>query len=427
MRISLILTALILLLAVGFGWDQERRIRQVRAASARLEPALTKRGIPADSDKRKGGKARDRGETSRDIRGLATALVEAFKLDPKIRWQYEENELSERIEDLDRAGFEELLALLANDPDLQGREAKDLKGLVINKYAMLYPQAGLDFLVAHPDALEEGSGFKRSLILFAIVSWCARENADAVLKWYRVNLDHLSELKNPGTSSALVSLIAFQDPRQAFVVLDELGLGQDAAVRIFGSFRIEHGQEALDGFRKYSERIQDPKKREELWKNGLKALGAEVSNQGFDSAVQGFDAVNFSQEDMRVLAAEVTISPDKPAEAAKWIPWIAEHAGDQSAGPIRSFVSQWVTQDYPAASEWLAAMSPESPARNASIAAYAETVARYHPETAVGWAEQLPEGEARDGTLKAIYQSWPRKDDASKAAAEAFKTAHGIE
>ena len=107
MRISLILTALILLLAVGFGWDQERRIRQVRAASARLEPALTKRGIPADSDKRKGGKARDRGETSRDIRGLATALVEAFKLDPKIRWQYEENELSERIEDLDRAGFEE--------------------------------------------------------------------------------------------------------------------------------------------------------------------------------------------------------------------------------------------------------------------------------------------------------------------------------
>lgn len=62
-------------------------------------------------------------------------------------------------------------------------------------------------------------------------------------------------------------------------------------------------------------------------------------------------------------------------------------------------------QDYPAATEWLDAMRPDDPVRNASIAVYAGTVARHHPETANG----------TDG------------DPASKAVAEAFKTGHGTE
>ncbi len=83
-------------------------------------------------------------------------------------------------------------------------------------------------------------------------------------------------------------------------------------------------------------------------------------------------------------------------------------------------------RDFPAASEWLAAMSDDDPARNASIGACAEAVASCHPEIAVRWTEQLPQGDAKDETLRAIYQKWPKKDDASKAAAEAFKAAYGI-
>jgi hypothetical protein len=209
--------------------------------------------------------------------------------------------------------------------------------------------------------------------------------------------------------------------------MEELGLGPEVAARIFSSAGLEHRREALDGFRKYAERIEDPKERQELWEKGLKSVGMSVSHSDFDSARRWIDAAEFSPEDRKILAANLTVSNLKPAEAEKWISWIAENAGDQSAGPIRKIVTEWTTQDFAAASEWLAALPSGDPAREPSVAAYAETVSRYHPETAARWAEQLPPGDARNATLRAIYQRWPRKDEASKAAAEAFGEVHGIE
>lgn len=426
MRISLILSAAIVLLTVGFCWDQERRIREVQAANARLGSEAAALGIPADhSGKRTTTKLRDRGDTSNDIRGLATGLVEAFNLDPKERWKDGRMALVERLEDLDRAEFEELLALLESDPHSQGKEARDLIGLVLYKYAILHPQAGLDFLVNHPDVLEEGSEEKRNLLTTALFRW--RENPEGALKWYRANQDRLPELKGSGTQSIFVSIFSDQDPRAAFALLDEFGLGSDLAVGIFASGGMEHRLEAVEGFRKYSEKIEDPKTREELWNKGLKATGAAVSGRDFERDMQWLGSGGLSPDEMKIVASNLQLSELKPADAGKWISWIAENAGDQIAAPIQNVVTQWVRQDFPAASEWLAAMPADDPARNASISAYSETVARHHPETAVQWAKQLPEGDARDGTLSTIYQNWPKEDDSSKAAAEAFKTAHGIE
>jgi len=425
MRTSLILTAVIVLLAAGLGRIQEKRIRETRRDIGRLEAEAAELGIPGkSSNRRTTTKTRDRGVSSRDIAGLATALKEALRLDPKERWKNGRETLIARIEDLDRAGFEELLGLLGSGADASTRDVKGLIELVIYKYAMLHHQAGLDFLVSHPEMFEEGSGFRKDLVRSALHRW--RENPEAALRWYRENCERMPEL-DAGIKFPLVTNFAYQNPHAAFGVLEELGLGPEAAMGIFVSSGLEHRREALDGFRKYAERIDDPKERQELWEKGLKSVGMSVSHSDFDSARRWIDTADLSPEDRKVLAANLTVSNLKPAEAEKWISWIAENAGDQSAGPIRKIVSDWTTQDFPAASEWLAALPAEDPAKEASIAAYAEIVSSYHPETAARWAEQLPPGDARNATLRAVYERWPRKDDASKAAAEVFGEAHGIE
>lgn len=426
MRTSLILTAVIVLLAAGLGRIQEKRIRETRRDIGRLEAEAAELGITEKHSGRKATtKARDRGNPSRDIPGLAAALKDAMRLDLKERWKNGRETLISRIEDLDRAGFEELLGLLGGGADASSKDVKGLIELVVYNYAMLHPQAGLDFLVSHAEMFEEGSGSKKDLVRTALHRW--RENPEAALRWYRANRGRMPELEEAGMQFPLVTNFAYQNPRAAFAVLEELGLGQEAAMGIFVSSGLEHRREALDGFRKYAERVEDPKERQELWEKGLKMVGAVVSYRDFDSARQWFDAADFSPEDRKVLAANLTVSNLKPAEAEKWISWIAENAGDQSAGPIRGIVRYWTMQDFAATSEWLTALPAGDPSREPSIAAYAETVSSYHPETAARWAEKLPPGDARNATLRAVYESWPRNDDASKAAAEAFGAEHGIE
>ena len=88
-----------------------------------------------------------------------------------------------------------------------------------------------------------------------------------------------------------------------------------------------------------------------------------------------------------------------------------------------TLIGQWTQQDYQAAGKWRAA-SPEGPAKNASVSAYAMIVAEYEPQTAVQWALTLPEGQERQATFESIYQNWPKND---AAAAAAFAREHGIE
>jgi len=88
-------------------------------------------------------------------------------------------------------------------------------------------------------------------------------------------------------------------------------------------------------------------------------------------------------------------------------------------------VSGWTQSDFQATGAWLNT-TPTGPLKNSAIRSYAETVSRYEPEAAAQWALTLPPGEDRDQTLNRIYKNWPKKDDASKAAAEAFKSQYGV-
>jgi hypothetical protein len=85
----------------------------------------------------------------------------------------------------------------------------------------------------------------------------------------------------------------------------------------------------------------------------------------------------------------------------------------------------WTNSDYRAAGEWLAA-APTGETKNASVKTYAETVARYDPQTAAQWALTLPEGKAKTETIRNIHNNWPKDTPEQEAARAAYKQEQGI-
>jgi hypothetical protein len=93
---------------------------------------------------------------------------------------------------------------------------------------------------------------------------------------------------------------------------------------------------------------------------------------------------------------------------------------------IGAVMQLWTNSNYRAAGEWLAA-APDGPARAPAVSAYASTVARYEPQTAVDWALTIPAGEKRRETLLAIHEKWPADTEENRAQRAAFAAEYGIE
>ena len=169
--------------------------------------------------------------------------------------------------------------------------------------------------------------------------------------------------------------------------------------------------------------IQDTEAAGKLRDSGLHQLGSNLSSDSYDSAQKWLANAKLSPEELRSFANGIQTNGNNNGE---WIEWVGKSIpADKSNGKIQSMVRDWTENDYQAAGAWLNT-TPAGPVKNTAIRSYAETVSSYEPEAAAQWAVTLPPGKDRDNTLKKIYHNWPKKDDASKAAAEAFKTEHGI-
>jgi hypothetical protein len=113
-------------------------------------------------------------------------------------------------------------------------------------------------------------------------------------------------------------------------------------------------------------------------------------------------------------------------ETGQWIEWMGANFSVQaSQKKVDEMFNHWTRNDYQAAGHWLTT-APDVPTKHTAIRAYANAISSYEPESAVQWAMTLPPDQDREVVLKKIYQNWPKKDDVSKAAAEAFKQQHEI-
>lgn len=437
MRASIVLTFIILAIGATLRWQDHQRLEVIRTEHDKLVAMAAGAGITlGEGDSGHGIRVTKREREDREaIARLAASDLIAFAREMEAMEESgkgkDENmqkrilEMMDRMMALDSSQLKILIAEVRANRDLKDDMRRGIIGFSIMTLANDHPQAALTlFTEASEDFKDDGMG--KHVISTSLAKW-AKDDPMAALAWVRENGKRFPDLVNDDAKKGMISGAAASDPGLAFSLIGELGFkdASGAIDKIVGAARTPDERTAtLAALRDHLAASTDPESIPDISGGAIRELTRSAAEDGFEAGSKWIEEAGFSNDELSQIGGfSHTIKSD---ETGKWVEWMGKNLpAGKSDDSIRDMVSNWTRNDYQAAGKWLAT-TPEGAARNASVRAYAETVAKYDPETAAQWAMTLPAGADRELTIKSIYQDWPRKDDASKAARDAFGKAHGI-
>ncbi len=436
MRISLILTLIILAIGATFRWQDHQRLEIVQTEHDKLVALAAGAGIRLDEESSENGvrvTKREREDREAIAHEAAVDFIAFAKEMEAMQESGEEEseemrkrvlEMMDRMMSLDTSQLKIVIAEFRANKEVGDEMRRGLIGFSIMTLANDHPQAALALFTEASDDLKD-DGMGKHVISTSLAKW-AKDDPMAALAWVRENGEKFPDLVNDDAKKGMISGAAANDPKLAFSLIGELGFKDVARgiEKIAEAARTPAERTAtLAALREHLETLTDSKARDETSRAGIEELVQGAAKDGFEDGSKWINEAGFTPEQLSKININHTV---KGADTGKWVEWMGETLPvGKSDDAIRNMVTNWTRDDYQAAGTWLAT-TPEGPARESSVRAYAETVAGYDPETAAQWAATLPAGKDREQTMKSIYQKWPRDDEASKAARSAFGKAHGI-
>ncbi len=440
MKYSIAISLLILAVGATLGWRVHGQVTREKKHQAELVAEATRLGVAADQVI--AGKAgpltkRDRGRENAegDAKSAAAEFIAFAKemegLEKKGEPMDEATQkrlmkFMDRMMSLDASQLKIVIAVVRASTELEDEMRRNLIGFSIMTLSSDHPQAALMLLVESGDLMGD-KGMGKQVVETSLANW-AKTDPLGALKWVKENGAKYPEAITDETKQGIIKGATANDPRLAFQLIGELGIKdtRDAIGTVMEGARTSNERTAaLAALRDYLATLPDEKARQAAGNRGLLSMAAGVAREGFDPAMKWMAEAKLSPEEVGAFSAGLGRF-GKPEETGRWIEWMGENVSAEKMGkPVRQMIRDWTQKDYQAAGAWLAA-TPAGPAKNDAVRGYVETIASYEPETAEQWAMTLPAGEAREGSLKKIYENWPKKDDASKAAADAFAEEHGI-
>lgn len=141
------------------------------------------------------------------------------------------------------------------------------------------------------------------------------------------------------------------------------------------------------------------------------------------------ESANLSSDEL-VAATKDMEKKVRVGETGQWLDWLAKTGIPDKVSRERAFelASRWTEKDYIAAGKWLNS-APDSPAKSAVASAYAAKTHPYDPEGAMQWVQTLPQGPDRTKALETIYQGMKKNSGGynyDTEVAEAFARDHGL-
>lgn len=443
MKISIALSLLILAVGAVLGLQDHRRLAVIRESHAKLVAEASRSGIVLDAANPEDGvrvTKREREDKEEDAKQVAAEFISFAKemealekkgAPPDEATQKRIMDFMERLMSLDAAQLKILIAEVRAAKDIKEQTRQGLIGFSVMTLANDHPQAALTLLIeSSTDAsgVLKTDGIGTHAMSSALAKW-AKDDPMAALDWVRKNGEKYPALVTDDAKRGMIAGAALNDPKLAFQLIAELGLkdGEGAIDSIVDSARTAGERTAtLAALREHLASLPEGEARNEASGSAIRSLVQNAAKEGFEAGTKWIESAGFTPEELGGISNNGIEHVIKSTDTGKWVEWLGktlpEEKGDNA---IRSMVRNWTQDDYQAAGKWLAA-APPGRARDVSIRSYAETVSRYEPETAAQWADTLPAGKGKEETLRRIYQNWPRDDDASKAAAEAFAKERGI-
>jgi hypothetical protein len=438
MKISIALSLLILGIGAVLGWQDHQRYATVRKSHDKLAAEAAKVGIVLNAAHEtdalrvtRRGRLREDNEVDGNN---ATAQLISFAKELKANEQKggsPDKALEEKITKflgrmmaLDPAQLKIIFAEISANPELENKSLKDFIAFSVMTLASDHPQTALMLFTESPDFLKASGILSNQIISTSLAKW-AEDDPAAALKWVHTNVEKFPDLVDGRAKHGMITGAAVNDPRLAFKLIAEFGI-QDSfyAIRdILGAPKSSEQRTAtLAALLAHLATLPEGELQDKASKTAFCFLGGNAAEEGFEAGSKWLENAALTSEQLAEACEELSYGI-KREESGQWIEWIsAKLPVEKSRDRISQMVRKWTEDDYQAAGKWLVA-TPAGPTKNISIRSYAETVAKYEPETAAQWAMTLPADKDRDQTLKNIYQKWPANDEAAK---QAFKKLHGI-
>ncbi|MES2659850.1 MAG: hypothetical protein V4689_14620 [Verrucomicrobiota bacterium] len=429
--IKYLLAVTLLILAIGgaMGIMRQQRLTALRADHRQLVEKAAKLGIssvPSSSSDDPRVTKRQREDGENEARAMTADLVAlAREMELRRKSGSEEDDASEsramelmnRLIRLDASRLKLVIAGLRDDKSLSEEARRNLIGFSIMMLGEDHPAAALALYSESSDLLGDGM-IGKQVVASSLMAW-AKDNPLGALAWIRANESDHPDIAGDDAKRNILAGAALTDPKLAFKLIGEMKLEDTSSAietLVESGTTPEERTAILSALRDHLATLPDGAQRDEILQESLESMGRNLSNENFDEVKSWITNAKLTPAESAQFAAGLSYFNTK-ADSGRWIEWMSENLPENDARECAdNIIGQWTQQDYLAAGRWLTT-APDGPAKNASVATYAETVAEYEPQVAVQWALTLPEGTERRTTLEAIYQNWPKSD---AAAAEAF-------
>ena len=401
MKRSLIICAVICIVAALLGWREKEQLSSKKEANAKLVREVA--AIPID-DAPMSNAASIRLEQRKEnlalkkkVKALASDYFALLRNDGGVSAEelaiMREN-IKSRLEELDPLAIREFMGEFNSIPDVNSGMKSDVNEYVMNVFIKKYPVEMAGMMSKTPE-------------LFSISNQSMPE---------RVIYDPFKFLMYDCCQQKDLPL-AFQCLAEASPEFQSKYIGE--TLQYYGDTPLGRA-ELFEEMRAFA---STPEQRE-LVRGKMSDLlfdrpDAKVT---FVEASDLLQTANLSSEEL-VAATKDMEKKVRVGETGQWLDWLAKTGIPGEVSKERAFdlATRWTEKDYLAVGQWLTS-SPNSPEKSAVASAYAAKTYPYDPAGAMKWVQTLPQGPDRNKALETIYQNMPKDSD----AANAFASEHGL-
>jgi hypothetical protein len=403
MKQSLVICALILIVAALLGWREEQQISRTREINAKLATeaaAIPNEGIQGPTSSVVSDKRVDRRKEDLAMKKKVKALVSDYfaLLRNEDEASAEEiaalrENIKSRLEELDPSAIREFMGEFSSLPGVNSGMKSDVNEYVMNVFIKKYPVEMASMMSKAPELFSlSGQSVPERVIYdpfkFLVYYYCWME------KDLPLVFDCLAEA-SPEFQSKYISgtLEHYADtPLRRAELFEEM--------RAFAST-----PEQVDLVRAQMSDLL-------FVRPDAKVTFVEVSDL--------LQSADLSSDEL-VAATKGMENKVRVGETGQWLDWLRTTGIPVEIAKERAFdlADRWTEKDYLAVGKWLNS-APEGPEKSAVASAYAAKTYPYDPEGAMQWIETLPQGPDRNKALETIYQGLPKDSDEAEAFASEF-------
>jgi hypothetical protein len=402
MKRSLIICALIFIVAALLGWREKQQLSREKEANAKLLTEVAAipsddAQTPKDMERRKEGLAmKDRVKAlARDYFALLRNYGENPSGESGDEFTKLQANIKSRLEELDPSAIKQFMDECHNNPDLNLRIKRDINSYVRTVFISKYPFEMARMMSRSPELFGiDGKAMPEGYVqdpFQHLVYYYSYEKKDIQLV-FQCLAESPPEFQSKYISGALEFYT--ESPPQRTELLEEM--------RAFAS---------------------TPKQVELV--NGMMSelvFRRSDAKPTFNEVSDWLGAANLSSDEL-VGATKDMQKKVRVGETGQWLDWLAKNDMPDEISKERAFelATRWAEKDYQAAGTWLNS-APDSPEKSAAASAYAAKAYPYDPENAMKWIQTLPQGPDRTKALQTIYQGMPK----GSAEAKAFASENGL-